>query len=218
MLYVRLTLVLAFVSAIAAGILALTYRKTEPAIITAQEQEQKQALGDVFFEGFQKSEEVSTQTSDGNVRYYKVYVKGDTTEPSFYALTGKAIGYNKSVPIELLVGFRNPAKNAGKIDPAKGLICYNWRVVNSAETPGLGENAKDSKPSFTILGKLSGEPDDTGSDRRTKFQRQFSDKSAQELVVKKNIDIITGSTYTTAGIVNAVKDADRRLRMALNVH
>ncbi len=218
MLYVKLTLILAFVSALAAGILALTFQATKPRIQKADEEAKVKALSGVFFNGFERSEEAKVKTESGEVEFFKVYVKGDTTEPSYFATSGKGIGYNKSVPIELLVGFENPARAVKKgNDAAEGLICYNWKVVGSAETPGLGENARDSKPSFTIAGKLSGQPDDTSVDRRTDFQRQFSGKPAQTLEVKKNIDIITGATYSTVGIANAVKDADKRLREALAV-
>lgn len=216
MLYVKLSLVLALVAGLASGVLAATYQFTAPEIKKAKEEEKGKALGAVFFNGFERSEEVKKETASGTVEYFKVYVKGDTTEPSYFATTGKGIGYNKSVPIELLVGFENPAKAAAKADPEKdGLVCYNWKVLLSVETPGLGENAKDTKPTFTLAGKLSGQADDTSADRRTDFQRQFSGKPAQTMEVKKNIDIITGSTYSTIGITNAVKDADKRLREAL---
>lgn len=215
MLYVKLFLVLGFVAALAAGVLALTYRSTESKIQDAKKEEQTKALNAVFFDGFEKIDPVKKPGSD-EVLYYKVFVKGDTDQPSYYALTGKGIGYNKSVPIELLVGFENPARKGEKIDPQKGLVCFNWRVINSVETPGLGENAKNTKPTFTIAGKLTGQPDDTSPDRRTDFQRQYSGKHAQEMKVKGNIDIITGATYSTIGITDAVKDADKRLREALS--
>lgn len=218
MLYVKLALVLAFVSALAAGVLALTYQATADKRKQAEENEKTAALSGVFFDGFERTEEVKAQTAAGEVALYKVFVKGDTTEPSYYATTGEGIGYNKSVPIQLLVGFENPARSAKKTDASKdkdGLICFNWKVIKSVETPGLGENARDSKPRFTVAGKLTGQADDTSSDRRTDFQRQFSGKPAQTLEVKKNIDIITGATYSTVGIADAVKDADKRLRAAL---
>lgn len=209
MLFVRLSLILALVAAVASAALALTYEVTRPAIVQAEKNEEQNALRGVFFMGFTKAEPVE----HNGIKYYRIFVDGDGQEPSFYALTGQGIGYNKASPIELLVGFENPAAKGAAA--GSSFICYNWRVIKSQETPGLGENARDSKPSFTIAGKLAGRPDDESPDRRTEFQAQFSGKAAAEMKVKDNIHIITGATYSTVGIIDAVKDADKRLQAAL---
>ncbi len=216
MKFIKLTLILAFVAAIASGALALTYAKTKPAIIAAEKQEEENALKTVFFNGFEKVEPVE---KDGG-KYYKVFIKGDNSEPSYYAVTGAGIGYNKSSPIELLVGFVNPSKTGVKLPDGtdvtkKGFVCAGWKVIKSQETPGLGENAKNTKPAFTWLGKITGKADDNSPDRRTAFQKQFSDKLPQDMEVKKNIAVITGATYSTIGIIDAVQDAEKKLEKML---
>lgn len=211
MLFIRLSLILALVAAVASAALALTYEVTRPAIKQAEKNEEQNALRGVFFMGFTKAEPVE----HNGIKYYRIFVEGDGQEPSYFALTGQGIGYNKASPLELLVGFENPAaKNAGAA-MVGSFVCYGWRVIKSQETPGLGENARDSKPSFTIAGKLTGKPDDESPDRRTEFQAQFSGKAAADMKVKENIHIITGATYSTVGIIDAVKDADKRLQAAL---
>lgn len=217
-LYVKLTLVLGFVAGLATAALALTYGLTAPAIAEADKKEEIAALDTVFFNGMEKAEPVE---SAAGIKYFKVYMKGDAAgQPSFYAITGAGIGYNKSVPIELLVGFTNPDKSDvimpdGKKADSKGMLCAGWKVIKSQETPGLGENAKNTQPSFTWLGKLSGQPDDKSKDRRTPFQKQFEGKNPQDMQAKVNISIITGATYSTVGIIDAVKNAQKRLETAL---
>ncbi len=214
--FIQLTIILGFVAALASGALALTYAKTKPAIAAAEKQEEEAALKTVFFAGFKKVEPVE---KDGG-KYYKVFLDGDTEEPSYYAVTGSGIGYNKSSPIELLVGFVNPKKSGVKFPDGtavtkKGYVCVGWKVIKSQETPGLGENAKNTKPAFTWLGKITGKPDDTSPDRRTAFQKQFSDKLPQDMVAKKNIEVITGATYSTRGIIKAVQNAEDKLKKML---
>ena len=214
--FVKLTVILGLVAAIASGALALTYATTKPAIAVAEKKEEEAALKTVFFDGFAKVEPVE---KDGG-KYYKVYLQGDDSEPSYYAVTGSGIGYNKSSPIELLVGFTNPQKSGVKLPDGtevaqKGFICVGWKVIKSQETPGLGENAKNTKPTFTWLGKIMGKPDDTSLDRRTAFQKQFADMLPQDMVAKKSIEVITGATYTTRGIISAVQDAQKRLEKML---
>ncbi len=216
--FVKLTIILGFVAAIASGALALTYAQTKPAISAAELKEEKDALKTVFFTGFEKVEPVD----DGTSKYYKVYMKGDSEDkPSYYAVTGQGIGYNKSSPIELLVGFTNPEKSGVKLPDGtevtkKGYVCVGWKVIKSQETPGLGENAKNTKPAFTWLGKLMGKPNDTSPDKRTDFQKQFENKKPEDMVAKKNIQVMTGATYSTIGIIDAVKDAEKGLDKSLH--
>lgn len=215
--FIKLTVILALVAAIASGALALTYATTKPAIAAAEKKEEEAALKTVFFNGFARVEPV--EKAGG--KYYKVFLEGDTAaEPAYYAVTGSGIGYNKSSPIELLVGFTNPARSGIKLPDGtgvtrKGFVCIGWKVIKSQETPGLGENAKNTKPAFTWLGKLTGKPDDTSPDRRTAFQKQFSDMLPQDMEAKKSIEVITGATYTTKGIIEAVQNAQKKLEKML---
>ncbi len=219
-LFVRLTLILAFVAGLASAALALTYGVTKPEIKKAEAKEEQEALKSVFFSGFEKIDPKEAQAGGTTIKYYEVFTKDSGDKPAYYAITGAGIGYNKSSPIELLVGFANPQLKGVKMPDGQtfskdGYVCAGWKVIKSAETPGLGENAKNTQPSFTWLGKVTGQKDDNSPDRRTAFQKQFEGKTPEEMKAKESIDIITGATYSTVGIIDAVKDAEKKLKSAL---
>jgi Na+-translocating ferredoxin:NAD+ oxidoreductase RnfG subunit len=210
---VHYTTVLLIVAAAATAALAATYRATAPAIAVGEARAQENALGEIFFAGFDRAEKLTGAAGE----YYAIYLRAGDTEPDYFAALGKGLGYNKSTPIELLVGFVNPHKRGVELpggekyavtaDNGAALICAGWKVVKSQETPGLGENAKAQRAPFTWWQLLTGNRPEASRDRRTAFQQQFAGKVASEMVVKKNIDIITGATYSTNGIVAAINDA-----------
>lgn len=219
--FFRLSFVLLAVAAVATGILAATHQLTAPAIAEGAKQESAKALKGIFFDGFARAEPRTATVGGETVEYYAVFTRAADQEPDFYALAGKGLGYNKSVPVELLVGFANPAKKdvilPGKEKyPAGKLVCAGWKVVKSQETPGLGENARQEQADFTWWDFLTDGCSEPLSDRRTPFQRQFAGREPGTLVVKTNVDIITGATFTTNAVVDAVKDAAGKLEKILN--
>lgn len=219
--FIRLTCVLALVAAVSAYVLAMTYSHTKEPIRQQEIRAVDDAVRNVFFTRFSHAEAVTVeQTALGPVEYFKVFMEDDTTLPSFLAVRGSGTGYNTAVPIELLVGFTNPA--AGNVTLPDGsthegeMVCVGWNVVRSEETPGLGENIKDRKAPYTLVELLTGRaPETPDPDARTPFQSQFQGKVAGSMKSGDTIEIITGATYTTNGVISAVQNAQDRLTAAL---
>lgn len=227
--YLRLIVSLALIAGIAAALLSITYKTTAPVIAQRDIEDQAKALENVFFlqrDGDNFSLE-SKPIAEGVTALYKA---DNANAPAYYAVTGQAIGYNSGVPVNLMVGFTGPAADAksllegyvsgdklpsaGKTDP----YIVGFSVVNSEETPGLGEKIKDQRPPFTWLQALTGTKPAPNPDVSTDFQRQFRGRLADSLILKKNggdLDAITASTMTSNGVVSALKDASRKLENAL---
>jgi RnfABCDGE-type electron transport complex G subunit len=213
--FVRLTVVLAVVAGAAAAALSLTYSGTKERIGAQDKERKKKALKEVFFWlSDPKVEPVSDD--DGPM---KVFAKAGDALPSYYAAEGKASGYNASVPIQVLVGFTNPQHGSVPQQKGKtGFVVVGWKVVNSEETPGLGEKAKDTEASSTWLegGPFAGPKPD--HDSRTAFQRQFSGRTIAEILLKKDggtLDAIPAATITSRGIVQAIRNAETTLKNAI---
>jgi len=220
----RLTATLAAVAAVAACALALTYDKTKDQIKAQKQAIEAQALTGVFRQGFARAEPATVTLADGSsISYTRVFRRAEDTMPAYYAIIGKGMGYNASVPLELLVGFTNPEaadvpEQAGK----QGLVVIGWKVIRSEETPGLGEKIKEAKPAATwseggLFASVEPEFDD-----RTDFQKQFSGRSIEELRLKKDgdpagLDAITAATITSRGVVAAIQDASDKIRAGLGV-
>ena len=202
----RLTLVLGAVAAAAAGILAVTFQATSEKIEIQQKLVKQKALNDVFF----KIDMAKASINELSDKVSLIYENGDQSRPPYYAALGAGLGYNKGVPIELLVGFEKKEKGG-----AEKFVVVGWKVIKSEETPGLGENAKNTEPPFTWAEKLSGSAKEAGPDRRTKFQKQFEGLSPEEMKARETIDVITAATYSTIGIIDAIKDAEVNLKSAL---
>jgi RnfABCDGE-type electron transport complex G subunit len=208
--------VLAIVASVSGIALQFTYSQTKKAIEEQGKSAQVKALRDIFIEGYGEVEDVK-----GNGIEYKKVWKGNkkTGKPDYYAITGEGVGYNTGSPIVLLVGFANSEKEkSGK------RILVGWKAIKSEETPGLGEKIKDKAAPYTLAEKANGAEEKEINDMRTAFQKQFYNPKenkeyiSSELKLKKdggNIEVITGATYTTKGVLAAIKDADARLSDAL---
>ena len=217
--FLHLSGVLLLVAALATGLLATTSQITAPAVAAGAKKEKEKALKGIFFRGYDHISAQPLRAAAGE-EYFAVYMRADDPVPDFFALTGKGTGYNKSVPIELLVGFVNPAKSGvslpgGEKYRSGSLVCAGWKVVKSQETPGLGENARLEQPSFTWWQWVTGDVPQPDPDRRTPFQKQFSGREPASMVAKENIDIITGATFSTGGIIAAIQDAAATLEKEL---
>lgn len=227
--YRRLIISLALVSGIAAGLLAFTYRTTAPIIAKRALEDQAEALKKVFFlqnkDG--KFELTAKALADGVTALYR---PDNPDVPAYYAATGDGIGYNSSVPISLMVGFTGPAADAdnllsGYVDTSslpqagqKGEYVVGFSVLNSEETPGLGEKIKDMRPPYTWMQALTGSKPAPNPDHATDFQRQFRGRLVDSLVLKKNggdLDAITASTFTSNGVIAALRDAGEKVTSAL---
>ncbi len=225
--YARLIISLALVAGIASALLAFTYNTTAPVIAQRAIEDQAAALQNVFFlqkDGAGLSLEPKV-IAEGVTALYQ---PGQTDQPLYYAVTGSATGYNSSVPISLMVGFTGPAADAatlldGYVEPARlprgdGNYIVGFSVINSEETPGLGEKIKDARPPYTWIQAVTGTKPAPNPDVSTDFQRQFRGRTADSLVLKKNggdLDAITASTITSNGVISALMNASGKLQEAL---
>lgn len=227
--YGKLVVSLALCSGIASWLLSYTYDTTKPVIEQREKDDQAAALENVFF--LQKDGKTFTLTpKEIAPDVQALYAADNKDKPAYYAVTGQATGYNSGVPISLMVGFTGPAGSpdsllAGYVDadrlPKKGATgeyIVGFSVINSEETPGLGEKIKDTRPPYTWLQAVTGTKPAPSPDVSTDFQKQFRGRKADALVLKKNggdLDAITASTITSGGVVAALRNASDKLDTAL---
>ncbi len=227
--YGKLIVSLAVVAGVAAGLLAFTYTTTAPVIAQREIEDQAKALENVFF--LQKKDgALNLQGKEIAQGVTALYAPENADQPAYFAVTGQAIGYNSSVPVSLMVGFTGPAADAaslldGYVAPDKmppqgknGEYIVGFSVINSEETPGLGEKIKDARPPYTWVQAVTGNKPPANPDVATDFQRQFRGRAADALVLKKNggdLDAITASTITSNGVIAALRDASGKLHKAL---
>ncbi len=227
--YLRLFLSLAITSGVAGGLLAFTYRTTAPVIAQREIEDREKALQNVFFLQ-SESGTFSLQAKPVADGVTALYLPDNPDAPAYYAVAGQAIGYNSTVPLSLMVGFTGDAADAatllaGYIDTDRlprpgdaGQYVVGFSVINSEETPGLGEKIKDVRPPYTWVQAARGTKPAPNPDTGTDFQRQFRGRKADALVLKKNggdLDAITASTITSNGVVAAIRDASEKLQRAL---
>ena len=123
----------------------------------------------------------------------KVYMN-ETSSGILYAAMGVAQGYQSQIKVLVSVaapGSRTPVGD----DP----VIHRMAVVESTETPGLGENIKAVEKDVSVWGAMAGEKP---TPQRPWFQEQFSGKRLSDLVVEKRpgtdrIAAVTGATITS---------------------
>ncbi|MBN2366597.1 MAG: RnfABCDGE type electron transport complex subunit G [Calditrichaeota bacterium] len=185
---VRLGIVLAIVTLIAAFVLAEIYSVTKPRIEIQKKAKEREALDYVLpnakvLEPVSKkipivNDEGDTLYQKEVVEYYRAYEKEDSTGLIGYAFKAEGAGYSSI--IETMVGF----DTWGDITRIK--------IISQKETPGLGALAENSEP-------FEGKKWST---------QQFRDKSVEDLKVDKDggeIVSITGATITSRAITNSIR-------------
>ncbi|MDR1534511.1 MAG: FMN-binding protein [Planctomycetota bacterium] len=229
-LYAKLIISLSLFSGVAAGLLSLTFGITKPLIERRDREDRQNALKKVFF--------LQNEGGDFKLRPRELadgvtllFEPEKTDQPLYYAVAGEGGGYNSSVPVTLMVGFTGPGGEAGKLlqgyappeklppAGAKGRYLVGFSVVNSEETPGLGEKIKDSRPPYTWKQFFFGDLPPASPDTSTPFQRQFRGRTAESLQLKKNggdLDAVTAATITTRGVLAAIRDAEEKLEATLS--
>ena len=227
--YVKLIFSLALVSGLAAGLLSFTNAVTSERISRQEQEAKNRALNSIFFLHRQNGR-LTLQTREINDQIVALYDEKNPDQPVFYAVIGSGIGYNASVPVEVLVGFTNPQLKAAELlagyvekdrlpsARARGLYIVGFTVVKSEETPGLGEKIRDNRPAFSFAQLLTGTRPPANPDRATAFQAQFRGRVSQDLKLRKNggeLDAITAATITTNALVSAMQDAAFRLQKSL---
>ena len=166
MYYVKLGGILLVICAIATGILAYVNSITEPKIIALKAAEavksRESLIPDSDFEEVKVSDDFS---------YFVAYKKG-TKDIQGYTFTAAKTGYSSKV-----------LTMAG-LDPQFNII--NIKVIDQAETPGLGANCTASS-----------------------FTDQFKGKTQDQMLVDKDggpIKSLSGATITTRAIANSLKE------------
>ncbi len=195
----RLSIILAIVTLIAAFVLAEIYSVTKPKIELQKKAKTREALNYVIPEAnFEPvTRDVPVKDGDGNVlyekeeiQYYRAYAEGDTNRLIGYAFKAEGNGY--SSVIETMVG----------ID-TNGVI-QRIDIVSQQETPGLGAKCEDKHP----------------FEGKSWTTRQFKDKTAENLKVDKDggeIVSITGATITSRTITNSIRKELNSLKPKLNL-
>jgi electron transport complex protein RnfG len=186
-----LTLSLALIAGIAAGLLGWVYLITKAPIEAASKEKTNSALGDVLPEfDNQPAEELIIV---GNVTFYTGRKDGKVV--GFAGETITPLGYNGNVTV--LAGLL----------PSGELTTV--LVTKQAETPGLGTVVCDRKREKTLSGLLSGKKE-TGLPPNVILD-QFSGMDVEagqaEWAVAKDggtLDAVTGATITSRAIGSAV--------------
>jgi RnfABCDGE-type electron transport complex G subunit len=223
-IYLKYPLVLGLVAAVSGLALYGTYYVTADAIEKEEAAARSRALGRIFWWGFGATEEVQDPAAEmEKTLYTKVWPEGvrePSGPPAYFAVPGRAVGYNASVPVTLMVGFANPEAEVERAAGREGYVLLGWSVVKSEETPGLGEQIKSLQPDASLAELLTGTAPEPRPDKRTPFQRQFYNPQADrvytagEVALAKDggpIDAISGATITSRAVVRAVRDARERL-------
>lgn len=125
-----------------------------------------------------------------------------------YAAVGSAKGYQSVVKVIVSVEADSPGTPV-EADP----VIHAMAVVESGETPGLGENIRAVEKDVSLWGAVAGEK---STARRPWFQEQFTSKRLSDLVVEKRKDsdkiaAITGATITSEATTEAVRVAVKRV-------
>lgn len=166
MYYIKLGGILLVICAIATGILAYVNSVTEPKIIALKAAEAVKSREALIPESDFEEVKVSDDFS-----YFIAYKKG-TKEIQGYSFTAGKTGYSSKV-----------LTMAG-LDSQFKLI--NIKVIDQAETPGLGANCTAST-----------------------FTDQFKGKTMEDMLVDKDggpIKSLSGATITTRAIANSLKE------------
>jgi electron transport complex protein RnfG len=196
----RLSIILALVTFVAAFVLAEIYSVTKPRIEIQKRAKTSRALSYVLPEAQvvqPVTEKIPVKDGEGNVLYHKdeiVFYKGfreqDSTQLTGYAF--KAFGQGYSSVIETMVG----------ID-TNGTI-KRIQIISQKETPGLGDKAEDSEP----------------FEGKSWSTHQFSGKEIDQLKVDKDggsIISITGATITSRAITNSIRRKMKSLLTQLDI-
>ena len=202
--YFRFPLVMLVVTLVSATTLALIHQVAEPKIEAQKRKNEEEAEKIVFPEG---GEMVEKEAGSGKEKFvYKEVRKGGKVVG--YIAKGKAHGYSST--IEVLVGL-NPDFSV------KGV-----KVLFQRETPGLGTKVEEVESDKTwvkiLTGKCSFGAEPGAKPPVAWFTEQYRGLKPDEVRLKSEggkVDGITGSTISSRGVTNAVRDAIEKVRRAV---
>ncbi len=179
--YLKLGLILLAVCALATGILAYLNSVTAPMIAEVKRVEAENARKEVMPEASVFEKQYLVDGSDVDTDAYFV-AKDDTGKTVGYVITVSKYGYSSDV--KTVVGLK------------QDLSINNIKVIEQAETPGLG--AKASLPEFAD--KFTGK----------KLPKLLVDKDGGEVVS------ITGATITTRTVTNSINEGIVKLQAKIS--
>ncbi|MCX6356465.1 MAG: FMN-binding protein [Candidatus Aureabacteria bacterium] len=203
----KLTAILAVVCALNGLALGVVYEVTKKAIDDSSAKSFTQSLTVVLPKAVSFSREKSLPLpGGGSVSYHEGYDASGAVVG--YALSDKRQGY-QSV-IKIMVG----------IDP--GGVIQGLKVIEQAETPGLGARVEEVRVSATLWDAVADAVRGRSAPSSTTepwFQEQFRGLTAGHLAVLKatergkGIHAITGATVTSRALTAAVRESiDRFMR------
>jgi Na+-translocating ferredoxin:NAD+ oxidoreductase RnfG subunit len=140
---------------------------------------------------------------EGTPPEQKVYVS-PASDPVLYAAMGTAQGYQSQLKVLVSVRASAPGTPLAQ-DP----VVHALAVVESQETPGLGENIRAVEKDVSVWARIAGAESTPG---RPWFQEQFGGKRLSDLVVEKRADTdrilpVTGATVSSRATVEAARAA-----------
>ena len=161
-------LILGAICAASGGFLAYVYSVTKEGIESSRKVEAMKAIAAVAFnrtleaatlvekEGKKLAELLDEEET---LLGYVEEVEGEGGDECYAVLRPdmSPVGYGAVTPGPGSYNSMNPVKILTVLDPKMERL-IGARVVESAETPGLGEKAKEVPPSYSIFGRLSGAP------------------------------------------------------------
>ncbi|MDY6914943.1 MAG: RnfABCDGE type electron transport complex subunit G [Candidatus Cloacimonadota bacterium] len=194
--YFKLGVILLLITAVASGVLAVVNNYTKPLIAQNKQKTEEEARRMVLpkAETFEtdsieiqeakvKPDPLMIQKESDKSSYFKYYIgKDEAGEVTGYTFVARKYGYSSN--IETMVGVK-PDLKINKI-----------KVINQAETPGLGANCENED-----------------------FTKNFIGRTIPKLLVDKDggdIESLTGATITSRAIINSIKDGLQNLKQALS--
>ncbi len=200
---VKFSFVLMLTAGVAIAGVAVVFGISKPKILEAKEKSQKQVMALAFNMKEEEFKQLVMESLGENA--WKVSRSGEVVG---YAAKGSASGYGGDV--EVIAAFKPDLKT---------LIGAAVMDV-SRETPGLGQNAKQKKPTSTWLQTIFGirevQPEEGSPLDSYTFMGQFQDREQGELKLAGNrsegIVAMTGATITSDAVIRAVNDALKKLQ------
>jgi Na+-translocating ferredoxin:NAD+ oxidoreductase RnfG subunit len=137
----------------------------------------------------------------------KVYVNA-TSAGVLYAAMGEAQGYQSVIKVLVSVEASAPKTAVGD-DP----VIHEVAVVDSRETPGIGEEIKTVEKDVSIWGKVAGAQE---TPKEPRFLAQFGAKRVRDLGPDDGksmgrIVAVTGATMTSRAVTQAVRNAVKKI-------
>jgi Na+-translocating ferredoxin:NAD+ oxidoreductase RnfG subunit len=217
---VKFAFVLMITSGLAIAGVALVYGISKPPIVKKKEQTIKASLALAFNmtdEEFAGCDIKSIPENAESPDCWEVTYRADG-RPVGYAAKGVSHkGYGGDV--EVIAAFKEDPN-----DPSKAILIGAAVTDVSKETPGLGQNATQKKPTSTwlqlILGVKEVEPQKGPPLKSYVFMEQFQEKEEAKLVRASNpkdgIVAMAGSTISSLAVIDAVKDALNKVKVRVH--